>query len=616
MKKTKLLRLSIFMLFVTVFTGIFLWLFKKEVFFSAAEFISQTEAKTFDLRQKTLSKGRKPSKDIVIVGIDNVSHEFLTSHFGTWPMPRSVYADFINYVESQNPAALGIDVLFIGSWHKNKENDIFLAETFKKYDNLFGAVYFDDYPIDHRKPLKLPQAIKSEVISKSDISPYSYNNLRELFPELLESTSNLGHLNLERSKDGVIRTLPLFVDYRNDENQLPQQHYANFALKILSKYLGSSEYKIDKNYNLTLSENQKKTRKIPILTNTESVLNWYETAQDSRVSSFEYVTFKDVFLSMESQKTQGKSFLPEEFFKDKIVILGFCADSLSDLKTVPTTKLIPGVEIYATFISNALDGSLIKKVDYKANILISLFLFSSLCWVLFKVKSESVNILTTFSVASIYVWFSFFVMKYFYLWVPLLMPLVSIAFAYVVILALKYFFKSEDYEEVYKLATQDSLTQLYNHRFFKEQMQINLEYCKRYDGIFSLIMVDIDYFKKFNDTYGHLVGDAVLRQVAELLKKSIRKADIICRYGGEEIAIILPHTANENARFLANKLCKLVCEHKFQVSKDEETNVTISLGVSTYPESGDTVTDLIEVADKCLYKAKQSGRNQVGNLEP
>ena len=127
----------------------------------------------------------------------------------------------------------------------------------------------------------------------------------------------------------------------------------------------------------------------------------------------------------------------------------------------------------------------------------------------------------------------------------------------------------------------------------------------------SLIIVDIDYFKKFNDTYGHQSGDAVLRQVAFILKKNVRSTDIVCRYGGEEMSIILPNTKYEEAVSIANKLCSLVAEKKCKLSNGRESNVTISLGVSTFGADGETPATIIESADKRLYNAKENGRNRV-----
>lgn len=580
---------------------------------SAKEFITQTELKTFDIRQRMFAKHRTPVPEIVIVGIDNLSHEYLTSHFGAWPMPRGVYADFIDYVETQNPAAIGVDVLFVGAWNKNKEDDIRLAKTFGAYDNLFGAIYFDDYTRQVRTPLKLQSNTKDKHIFNKNIKPYYYRNLRELYPEFLQYSKNLGHINLERSKDGIIRTLPLFVRYENEAEAKIPEYYANFALKILKKYIEKQEsikieqYKIDGKNKLILGE-----RNIPVLNSTEAVLNWYNINPLKRSSTFNYVSFKDVFRSMEAQKLNQKPVLPPDYFTNKIVLLGFSADGLSDLKPVPTTKLLPGIEIYATFISNTLDGSCIKKISTKSTLILSILMFLITAFMLFKVKSSLINFVSALSICVIYIWLCFAAMQLFYLWLPVVMPAMSIVCAYIIVLALKYFFKSEDYEQVYKLAIYDALTGLYNHGFFQDQMRINYEACKRYGDCFSLIIIDIDKFKNFNDTYGHQVGDAVLRQVSQLLKSSLRKPDIICRYGGEEITIILPHTSNKNAFQIAEKLCKLVADHQFPVKKDLTVNVTISLGVSTYPDSAATIAEMIETADKILYNAKETGRNRVG----
>lgn len=127
---------------------------------------------------------------------------------------------------------------------------------------------------------------------------------------------------------------------------------------------------------------------------------------------------------------------------------------------------------------------------------------------------------------------------------------------------IKYLIKSRDFDAQYKLATTDGLTELYNHRYFQEQMQRYVSHSMRYETPFSLIIIDIDFFKKFNDNYGHQSGDAVLRQVAMTLKKNVRTTDIVCRYGGEEMSIILPNTKQEEAIAIAQKLCSMVASKK------------------------------------------------------
>ena len=176
----------------------------------------------------------------------------------------------------------------------------------------------------------------------------------------------------------------------------------------------------------------------------------------------------------------------------------------------------------------------------------------------------------------------------------------------------KYLIKSRDFEYQYRLATIDGLTELYNHRYFQEALTNQVEIAKRYNQVFSLIMIDIDYFKKFNDTYGHQAGDAVLKQVAKILKNNSRTTDFVCRYGGEELCIILPNTSADEALFNAKRINKAIENMEIELNNTtEKGKVTISVGVATFPENAMTAEELVEHADKSLYYAKEHGRNQV-----
>lgn len=164
-------------------------------------------------------------------------------------------------------------------------------------------------------------------------------------------------------------------------------------------------------------------------------------------------------------------------------------------------------------------------------------------------------------------------------------------------------------QELQWMAFTDGLTGLYNHRFFQEQLHEELEKSKRYQHAVSLIILDIDYFKQYNDTYGHQAGDLVLKQVASLIQREIRHADIAARYGGEEFVIICPETAESSAVSLAERLLAAVRQEGFRPSPDQIIPLTISAGVSTFPIDGKTRDELIRSADKALYEAKHSGRN-------
>ena len=206
-------------------------------------------------------------------------------------------------------------------------------------------------------------------------------------------------------------------------------------------------------------------------------------------------------------------------------------------------------------------------------------------------------------------------MKMFNLWIPDILPLFAVLITFAISYLAKYLLKSRDFEHQYKLATTEGLTELYNHRYFQDTLRKQIDTARRYNQPFSLIIIDIDFFKNFNDSYGHQAGDAVLKEVAQILKRNTRAIDFVCRYGGEEMSIILPFTDKEEAQFNAERICKAVSSKVFKLPNNVECNVTISLGVATFPENGDTPQKIIEHADKALYWAKEHGRNQVGRNE-
>ena len=157
-----------------------------------------------------------------------------------------------------------------------------------------------------------------------------------------------------------------------------------------------------------------------------------------------------------------------------------------------------------------------------------------------------------------------------------------------------------------EMVNSDSLTGIYNRRFFSEFLQNEIAVSERYKKTFCLIMLDIDFFKKINDNYGHDIGDKILKELVEVIKKSIRKSDLFARVGGEEFAVIAPETSLENAIFLAEKIRLNVEANTYS----KNIKVTISLGISQYSSKDDHNT-IFKRADNALYKAKGKGRNRV-----
>lgn len=163
-----------------------------------------------------------------------------------------------------------------------------------------------------------------------------------------------------------------------------------------------------------------------------------------------------------------------------------------------------------------------------------------------------------------------------------------------------------------KLAFTDPLTELYNHRYFQETLSQEFARAQRYKKPLSLMIIDIDFFKKFNDTYGHLVGDKVLKHVSAIFKSSMRdQIDTVARYGGEEFGVILPETSLDGAFAFAERIRTKV-QNSFIPEGDKKLKVTLSIGVSCISVTRcNKTSDIIEAADQALYKAKESGRNQV-----
>lgn len=159
-------------------------------------------------------------------------------------------------------------------------------------------------------------------------------------------------------------------------------------------------------------------------------------------------------------------------------------------------------------------------------------------------------------------------------------------------------------------STRDDLTGLFNRRYMDESYRQLHARCIRHSERYAILMIDIDHFKKFNDVYGHEGGDVVLREVGKIFG-NLRAEDIVCRYGGEELSVALPNTELELAIAIAERLREKVSDTKVEYGGSIMNAITVSIGVATYPEDGDNVTEVLKSADAALYRAKISGRNKV-----
>ncbi len=177
--------------------------------------------------------------------------------------------------------------------------------------------------------------------------------------------------------------------------------------------------------------------------------------------------------------------------------------------------------------------------------------------------------------------------------------------------------RKESEQKLISQAIRDPLTGLFNRRYLEESLEREISKAQRHGNALSIIMLDTDHFKRFNDTYGHLAGDVVLRNLGEQLVKYSRKEDIACRYGGEEFVLVLPETSFDVAIQRAEDLRAVIEKDRNMTYKEQVLPiVTISLGIAVFPDNGRKVNELMSAADKALYKAKELGRNQVAIADP
>ncbi|HEX6990173.1 MAG TPA: sensor domain-containing diguanylate cyclase [Bacillota bacterium] len=167
--------------------------------------------------------------------------------------------------------------------------------------------------------------------------------------------------------------------------------------------------------------------------------------------------------------------------------------------------------------------------------------------------------------------------------------------------------------ETVKLAQTDAHTGLYNYRFAQECLREQLSICRKAGKPLTLMMIDLDHFKSINDRFGHIIGDAVLRQFGDILRTGVRQGDYVCRYGGEEFCIILPGADSRHAFEIADRLLHSIRNHVFHDPQGRplDAQVTASIGLATYPEHADNENDLRRAADKALYVAKDGGRDRL-----
>lgn len=546
------------------------------VFFSQKEFFKRQELISTDFFFHL--KGPGPfNPNICIIHID----DYNISKIGQWPWPRTWQAAIITALKYFGAKYIYEDVVF--SEESNPEEDELMAQAIKEAKNVYLPYVFTDNQFDKEKSLKP-------------------------IPKLAEAIIGTGALNIGPDRDGVLRTIPLVFSPDKKYDCLDnKKHSYHVAFQIACDYLGARV--IDLNSRYLVLEHPKGKTYIPLVDNNKMIVHWYGRWQ----KTFKHYSFLDIVDAYAVSLEGGQPKIDVKPLKNSICLVGLTAIGLYDIKPVPLEPAYPGIGIIATVINNIIEEDFISVIpNWIIWILVYLLGLIPALLISGDKPLKEISITIVIGLVFFIVAFLFFIKG---IILNFTLPLISLFLSYLSIETYDFIRIALEKQKLFKLAVTDELTSLYNIRYFKMLLHAECQVARKIEANrkFCIVMTDIDHFKKFNDTYGHQVGDLVLKEVAKAIRSTLRLSDVVARYGGEEMIVLLRGVSLENGMEISEKIRKSVENY---IVKDEKNvyKVTISLGVSFY-NLKDNPETIVKRADAALYKSKEEGRNRVSTLE-
>ena len=531
--------------------------------------LDRFEYVTYDYR--CIARGARPAQpEIAVIEISDDS----ISKIGRWPWDRDWHASLIKILTDLGARAIVFDVLFSES--SGAQKDQALAEAIDYSKKVYLAQVVEELPLQNKK------------------------ELLTALPEFSKNAKGGGHINLSPDMDGVIRRVPLVLQLKG--KQIPQLSFS-VALDFYHANLKEVIFKKD----AAVLQTPGGPLSIPLDSEGNLLINWAGWWHDT----FKHYSYIDVISSYALAKKGKSPTISLDEFKGKICYVGTTASGLFDIRPTPLEPLYPAVGANLTLLNNFLEKKFIREFSYAENALILVAL--SICMFLItRSKSYFSNAFLTFLLATGYVVGSVFVFDYFGWWVNLIYPILLIFMTYYCVTMYNQFAIAIERSNLLKMATHDELTGLYNIGQFKLLFNAELATMalRRNDWPLTILMGDVDNFKNTNDTYGHLAGDQVLREVANAVKSTCRALDVAARYGGEEFIVMLPGANQEEAFKVAEKIRKAVNQKVFTHEKGSFMN-TISIGIAQAMPGEKAGEAIIGRADKALYEAKRTGKNKV-----
>ncbi len=544
--------------------GVFLFIFLLSCF----QTLNRFELVTYDYR--CLLRGDRPTQsDIVVIEISDDS----IAKIGRWPWDRDWHASLVTILKNWGAKAVVFDVIF--SEKSQEKSDQIFSEAIRNNGHVFLA----------------------QVIELEPASGLQY--LLESLPIFSKYARGGGHINLIPDEDGVMRRIPLYQEVQGQP--IPQ-----LAVSVaLDAYEADPQKVVFKKGSVQIPT-KNGPLKIPLDGKGNFVINW----PGRWTQTYAHFSYVDLISSYALFQKGEKPFINPNLLKDKICFVGTTASGLFDIRPTPLEPLYPAVGVNLSVLNNLLEKKFIRQFNFFENSLI-LFFLGVLMFFVTASSSYFRNAFYTILTLLGY-WLLIAVLFAFQgWWINLIYPTLLILITYFSMTLYNQLSIAIERSKLLKMATRDSLTGLYNIGQFKLLLRAELATLaiRQNDRSMSLLMSDADNFKKTNDTYGHLMGDQVLREIASVIKTTCRALDVAARYGGEEFIVMLPGATEQDALRVADKIRTALSQKVFRHEKGD-FSMTISLGITQARPGENDIETLIGRADKALYEAKHTGKNK------
>lgn len=517
------------------------------------------------------------SPKIVIVEINDEAIQAVSR----WPWDREWHATLIQSLSDFGARAIALDMLF--SEEANPRTDELLAKVIQKT----GKVY-------------LPIAYEN-IRGASAFGP-----IRSL-PAISQSAAGEGHADFLPDRDGVLRSVRAYLDEPGEGRRW--QMGVLLALDFWGTKPGDIRLgrlsRSNDHIKIPLPSNR--SLYITLDKDGKMLLQWPALWKDS----FQHVSYVDVINSYSAQLKGETPKLDPEIFKDAICLVGVTAAGLFDIYTTPLESSYPTVGVTATVLNSLLERSFLHPVSWYHHWALMQTLAALLLFIMWRNKYlQSLIFIGLLAVGYTVTVFLLFIHGNIVM--SLTYPLLLILSGYAVLAGYHQIVITIEKNHLLKLATTDPLTGLFNIAHFKRLLQAELQSTRlRGKKDICLVMADGDHFKKVNDTYGHAVGDDVLRKLADVLRANCRALDVAARYGGEEFIVMLPGATLDAGLKVAEKMRLGVAERRYNLGPTgSPVSFTASFGVVAFVP-GESMDDFLKRADEALYLAKKTGRNTV-----